>query len=56
MQAHRGVFFLAALPSCLLWLAAGGTVRRVLRTKRASTVFNLTMAALLAGSIVLLIK
>lgn len=51
-----GLFFLAALPSCLLWLAAGGTVRRVLRTKRASTVFNLTMAALLAGSIVLLIK
>lgn len=46
----------AALPSCFVWLAAGGTMRRLLRSERASRAFNLTMAALLAGSILLLIR
>jgi threonine/homoserine/homoserine lactone efflux protein len=49
------LFVLAAFPSCFLWLAAGAGVQRYLRGERAWRIFNVTMAALLAGSILLLI-
>jgi threonine/homoserine/homoserine lactone efflux protein len=50
------LFILAALPSCFVWLAAGAGLQRFLRTERASRIFNVTMAALLAGSILLFIR
>jgi threonine/homoserine/homoserine lactone efflux protein len=50
-----GLFFLAALPSCFLWLAFGATVQRVLRSRRRLRVFNIAMGALLALSIALVI-
>lgn len=49
------LFVLVALPSCLLWLAGGASVERVLHSERAAKRFNITMAALLAGSILLFI-
>jgi threonine/homoserine/homoserine lactone efflux protein len=49
------VFVLAALPSCLVWLAFGASFQRFLRTERAWRLFNLAMGTLLAGSIVLFI-
>jgi threonine/homoserine/homoserine lactone efflux protein len=49
------LFIAAALPCCFVWLAAGAGVQRVLRTERAARIFNVTMAVLLAGSIVLFI-
>jgi threonine/homoserine/homoserine lactone efflux protein len=49
------LFIVAALPSCFVWLAAGASVQRFLRTERASRIFNMTMAALLGGSIFLFI-
>jgi threonine/homoserine/homoserine lactone efflux protein len=49
------LFILAALPSCFVWLAAGAGLKRFLRTERASRIFNVTMGALLAGSILLFI-
>ena len=50
------LFVVAALPSCFVWLAAGAGVQRLLRTERASTIFNVTMGVLLAGSIILIIR
>jgi threonine/homoserine/homoserine lactone efflux protein len=50
------LFLLAALPSCLLWLAFGAAVQRLLGSARRRRVFNLTMAALLALSIALLVR
>ena len=49
------LFIVAALPSCFVWLAAGASVQRFLRTERAARIFNVTMGALLAGSILLFI-
>jgi threonine/homoserine/homoserine lactone efflux protein len=49
------LFVVAALPSCLVWLAFGAGVQRVLRSERAARVFNLLMAALLVMSVVLLL-
>jgi len=49
------LFILAALPSCFVWLAAGASAQRFLRTERASRVFNVTLAALLGVSILLFI-
>jgi threonine/homoserine/homoserine lactone efflux protein len=49
------LFTLGALPSCFVWLAAGAGVQRFLRTERASSIFNVAMGALLAGSILLFI-
>jgi threonine/homoserine/homoserine lactone efflux protein len=49
------LFVAAALPCCLIWLAFGATAQRWLRTARARRTFNLTMAALLAGSVILVI-
>src|SRR5438034_5956492 len=36
-----GLFFMAALPSCFLWLAFGATVQRVLRSGRRLRIFNI---------------
>jgi threonine/homoserine/homoserine lactone efflux protein len=47
------VFFLACLPSCLPWLAAGAALQRVLRSERAFRLFNGAMGALLAASVIL---
>ena len=47
------VFFLAVLPSCLPWLAFGAVLQRVLQSERAFRLFNGTMGALLAGSVIL---
>jgi threonine/homoserine/homoserine lactone efflux protein len=50
-----GLFLLAALPSCFLWLALGATAHRFLGGGRRLRVFNITMGALLALSIVLIL-
>jgi len=51
-----GLFFLAALPSCYLWLAFGAGLQRVLRTPARLRTFNVVMAALLVLSIALIIR
>ena len=48
-------FVLAALPSCFPWLAFGAVLQRVLRARTALRVFNVTMGALLAASVILFI-
>jgi threonine/homoserine/homoserine lactone efflux protein len=50
------LFICAALPSCFVWLAAGAGVQRFLRTGQAFRIFNVAMAILLAGSILLFIR
>jgi len=47
------LFFLAALPSCLPWLAFGAALQRALRSERAFRLFNVAMGALLAASVIL---
>lgn len=49
------LFALAALPSCLVWLAFGASINRVLRTERAARIFNIGMALLLAGSVLVFV-
>lgn len=49
------VFTLAALPSCLPWLAFGAALQRLLRTPRAWHLLNRAMAVLLAASTVPLV-
>lgn len=49
------LFILAALPCCFVWLAFGASAQRLLRTERAQRIFNVTMGALLAGSVVLIL-
>ncbi len=51
-----GLFVLAALPSCFLWLAFGATIQHVLSSPRRQRVFNIAMGALLALSIVLILR
>ncbi len=51
-----GLFVLAALLSCFLWLAFGAAVPRVLHSRRRLRIFNITMGALLALSIVLIAR
>ena len=51
-----GLFLVAALPSCFVWLAFGATVHRVLQSPRRVRIFNLVMGVLLALSIVLVIR
>ena len=53
--AFGGLFVLAALPACAPWLAFGAWLQRLLRSERAARVCNLLMAALLAGSILLIV-
>jgi threonine/homoserine/homoserine lactone efflux protein len=49
------LFMLAALPSCLPWLAFGAAFQRFLRSPRAWRIFTVAMAALLAASIIPLV-
>jgi threonine/homoserine/homoserine lactone efflux protein len=49
------LFMLAALPSCLPWLAGGAALQRYLRAPRARRVLNGAMAALLVASTILLV-
>lgn len=51
-----GLFVVAALPSCFLWLAFGATIQRILYSPRRLRVFNVAMGALLALSIVLIVR
>jgi threonine/homoserine/homoserine lactone efflux protein len=50
------LFVLAALPSGFLWLAFGAAVQHVLRSRRRLRIFNIAMGALLALSIVLIVR
>jgi threonine/homoserine/homoserine lactone efflux protein len=51
-----GLFFLAALPSCFLWLAFGAAIQHVLHGRRRLRIFNIVMGALLALSIALIVS
>jgi threonine/homoserine/homoserine lactone efflux protein len=51
-----GLFFVAALPSCFVWLAFGATAQRFLRGPRARRTFNLALGALLALSVALILR
>lgn len=51
-----GLFVLAALPSCFVWLAFGASLQRLLRAERSARAINIIMAALLAGSVLLFIR
>jgi threonine/homoserine/homoserine lactone efflux protein len=51
-----GLFVVAALPSCFLWLAFGATVQRLLHGRRALTAFNVALGALLALSVALIVR
>jgi len=51
-----GLFVLVALPSCFPWLAFGAAVQRALHSRRRLRIFNITMGALLALSIVLIVR
>ena len=51
-----GLFFLAAVPSGLVWLAFGAAVQHVLRTDRRRRIFNAVMGALLALSIAFIVR
>ena len=51
-----GLFVLAALPSCFLWLAFGAAVHHVLHSRRRLRIFNIAMGVLLALSIALIVR
>ena|SRR5215813_9642084 len=50
-----GLFVLAALPSCFVWLAFGAGVQRVLDSGRRLRAFNVSMAVLLVLSVALIL-
>jgi threonine/homoserine/homoserine lactone efflux protein len=54
--ALAGLFMLAALPSCFVWLAFGAGAQRLLRGPRRRRVFNAAMGVLLALSVVLILR
>jgi threonine/homoserine/homoserine lactone efflux protein len=54
--ALGALFFLAAWPSGLVWLAGGAALQRVLRGTRRRRAFNIAMGVLLALSIVLMLR
>jgi threonine/homoserine/homoserine lactone efflux protein len=51
-----GLFFLAALPSCFVWLAFGAAVQHLLGSERRLRIFNVAMGVLLALSIALIVR
>jgi threonine/homoserine/homoserine lactone efflux protein len=51
-----GLFLVAALPSCFVWLAFGAAIQHVLHERRRLTIFNIVMGALLALSIGLIVR
>jgi threonine/homoserine/homoserine lactone efflux protein len=50
------LFVLAVFPGCFVWLAFGAALQRLLQAERAARVFNIAMAALLAGSVLLFVR
>jgi threonine/homoserine/homoserine lactone efflux protein len=54
--AFGGLFTVASLPCCLVWLAFGAAAQRILRTEHARRIFNVAMGALLAASVVLIVR
>ena len=54
--ALGALFILASLPCCFVWLAFGATAQRFLHSDRARRTFNMAMGALLAGSVVLVVR
>ena len=54
--ALGGLFVVAALPSGFVWLAFGAAAQRVLRDDRRRRIFNVVMGALLALSVVLIVR
>ena len=53
--AFGGLFTVASLPCCLVWLAFGAAAQRILRTEHARRIFNVAMGALLAASLALIL-
>jgi threonine/homoserine/homoserine lactone efflux protein len=53
--ALGGLFVLASLPCCFVWLAFGASAQRLLRTPRARRLFNIAMGVLLGGSVVMIL-
>jgi threonine/homoserine/homoserine lactone efflux protein len=53
--ALGALFVVASLPCCFVWLAFGAGAQRLLRTRRARRVFNVSMGVLLAGSVALIL-
>ena len=53
--ALGGLFVLASLPCCFVWLAFGASAQRLLRTARARRLFNIAMGMLLAASVVMIL-
>ena len=53
--ALGGLFMLASLPCCFVWLAFGAGEQRLLRTRRARRLFNGAMGLLLGASVVLIL-
>ena len=51
-----GLFALAAVPSGFLWLAFGAAARHLVHGRRRLRIFTIAMAALLALSIVLIVR
>ena len=47
---------LASFPSCLPWLAFGALLQRFLRSERAQRIFNVAMGALLAASVIPILR
>jgi len=54
--AFSAIFFLAAVPCCLIWLAFGAALQRLLTSERRLRLFNVTMGLLLAASVVLFLE
>jgi threonine/homoserine/homoserine lactone efflux protein len=55
-MAFGGLFFAAALPSGLVWLALGASARALLRNERSSRVFNIAMGVALAVSVAMMLR
>ena len=53
--AFGGLFFVAAFPSGLLWLAFGAVVRRLLDDPGKARIFNLVMGLMLAASVLMIL-
>jgi len=49
------VFFVAAFPSCLVWLFLGAMISRLLRDERSARIFNIVMGLLLAVSVAIIV-
>ena len=50
------IFSAVTLPSCAVWCLFGVGIRRLIRTEETARLVNLALAAVLAGSVVLLFR